>query len=232
LKTIPSAIGALKNLTELLLGGNEIRYLPAEIDKLSLTQLNLHPNKWLECPDYKSRDRRVLSPLTRAFIVPTLTEMCIRTLLSFPPGRSKTQVEELDMHISGVPDHYIKYFRSTCRNQSRIDPLIRPSLEASLMLDGAPPPQKKREENDPRYDLSYSVCPNKEHGIGVKRSFMDPAETRYCWVKKIGSAETGGFIPLLYRGCSRGCLSFLEDRVVEEGEGEGEGGYDDDDLVF
>jgi hypothetical protein len=137
-------------------------------------------------------------------------------------------VEELDMHISGVPDHYIKYFSSTCRNQSLIEPLIRPSLEASLMLD-PPSPRKKREENDPRYDLSYSVCPNKEHGIGVKRLFIDPAETRYCWVKRIGSAETGGFIPLLYRGCSVGCLDFLEDRLVEEGEDE-EGG--DDDLVF
>lgn len=90
-------------------------------------------------------------------------------------------------------------------------------------------PQKRREENDPRYDLSFSVCPDKNHGIGVKRSFIEPAEARYFWVKKIGDADTGGLVPLLYRGCGPGCLDFLEDRLV--GEGEDEPG-DDDDLVF
>lgn len=228
LKVIPSAIGALKNLKELTIGGNEIRYLPAEIDKLPLTQLNLHPNKWLECPDATSADHRVLSPLTTEFLVPSLRELCIRTLLSFSPGSSEPWVEEMDMQISGVPDHYLKYFSATCRNQARIDPVVTPLLETSLMLDPFAP-RKPREENDPKYDLSYSVCPNKEHGIGVKRSFMEPAETRYCWVRKIGSADTGGLVPLLYRGCGPGCLDFLEDRLVDEGE---EDPGDDDDLVF
>ncbi|PVG04744.1 hypothetical protein CPB86DRAFT_746810 [Serendipita vermifera] len=224
LKFIPPAIGALKNLTELIIGGNEIEYLPSEIEKLPLKQLGLHPNKWLPCPDAKDPHEHMLSPLESFYTVPPLAELCVRVLLSFPAGSQVTTLESMREPPSGIlPDQYIKYFSATCKQKSLVD---APSLEASLMLDSGSP-RRRREENDPQHDLSYSVCPNREHGVGVRKTFIQPAEIRYRWVKQIASADTGGLIPLQYRGCESGCLDFLEDAFVEDGDEPG-----DDDTVF
>ncbi|CAG8608992.1 11276_t:CDS:2 [Acaulospora colombiana] len=224
LKFIPPAIGALKNLTELIIGGNEIEFLPSEIERLPLKQLGLHPNKWLPCPDAKDPHEHMLSPLETFCTVPPLAELCIRVLLSFPAGSQVTALESMPEPPSGVlPDEYIKYFSATCKKKSLVD---APSLDASLMLDPVSP-RRRHEENDPQYDLTYSVCPNREHGVGVRKTFIKPAEIRYRWVKHIASADTGGLIPLQYRGCESGCLDFLEDAFIEPGDEPG-----DDDTVF
>jgi hypothetical protein len=208
----------------LIIGGNEIEYLPSEIEKLPLKQLGLHPNKWLPCPDTKSPNEDTLSPLEKFYTVPPLAELCVRVLLSFPAGSSVTTLDSMEEPPSGVlPDRYIKYFKATCKNKSLVD---APSLDASLSLDFGSP-RRMREENDPQYDLSYSVCPNREHGVGVRKTFIKPAEIRYRWVKHIGLADTGGLIPLQYRGCESGCLDYLEDAFDGAGDEPG-----DDDTVF
>jgi hypothetical protein len=217
LTEIPPAIGALRNLEELAIGSNQIRFLPAEIEKLPLKRLSLHPNKWLECPE-KSSGQNILSPLETYFIIPSLEETCIRVLLSFPAGSSVTQLEQLESppQFYGIPDHYLKYIRATC-------PVVPRSL-----LEPPSTPRDKHIENEPAYNLKYSVCPNREHGVGVRKTFIRPAEIRYRWVRRIGSVDTGGLIPLQYRGCEQRCLAFLEDAFAEA-EGDEPG---DDDLVF
>lgn len=205
-----------------------VKYLPAEIEKLPLQKLNLHPNRWLSCPGDGAEN--TLSPLQTQFVVPTLSELCIRILLSFPAGSKNTLLEQTEtIHgFSGiVPDHYLKYFTLTCRKPTVAPPPLLP-------LDRTPPSSpirrpQRHEENDPNYDLRFSVCPNREHGIGVRKTFIKPAEIRYRWVKKIGSAETGGLVPLEYRGCEIGCLNFLEDAYTGDTEGSEP---DDDDVVF
>lgn len=224
LTEIPPAIGALKNLEELTIGGNQIKFLPAEIEKLPLKQLSLHPNKWLECPE-KSSGENILSPLESYFSVPSLTETCIRVLLSFPAGSSVTQLEQLESPLlfDVVPDHYLQYFRAT----SPKVPVVLPPVHEKLHLESSTP-RDRHDENEPAYNLKYSTCPNREHGVGVRKTFIKPAEVRYRWVKRIGSADTGGLVPLQYRGCEQHCLDFLEDAfAVEAGDEPG-----DDDLVF
>ncbi|CAG7851505.1 SubName: Full=Uncharacterized protein {ECO:0000313/EMBL:CCA70115.1} [Serendipita indica DSM 11827] len=217
LKVLPPAIGALRNLSELLVGGNQLQFLPSEIEKLPLKSLNLHPNKWLECTEEKSAEKSILSLLETNFLVPSLAELCVRILLSFNSGSSKTVMDEMESSTANsVGTHYIKYFAATCKPTTVSNPR---DLETSLMMDPLAP-RKRPEENDPQYDLRYSVCPNKEHGVGVRKTFIAPAEIRYRWVKKIGAADTGGRVPLQYRGCGPGCLNFLEemfgDSDVEE----------------
>ncbi|KAG8834786.1 hypothetical protein FRC17_007103 [Serendipita sp. 399] len=224
---IPPAIGALRNLEELAIGGNEITFLPSEIEKLPIKALNLHPNKWLECPDVDGPKGSVLSATDSKFTIPSLPELCVRVLLSFPSGSSRTVMDDLEVSTStDVPHHYLKYFQGTCKTHAAIDP---PQLEASLLMDpGAP--RRRPEETDPKYDLAYSVCPNRLHGIGVRHTFIRPAEIRYRWVTSIGSADTGGRVPLQYRGCERGCLDFLEEMYPDEEADSNVAG--DDDFEF
>ncbi|KAG8836694.1 hypothetical protein FRC18_010841 [Serendipita sp. 400] len=224
---IPPAIGGLRNLAELAIGGNSIAFLPSEIEKLPLKALNLHPNKWLECPDVDDPKANILSATDNKFTIPSLSEMCVRILLSFPSGSSRTVMDDLEVSTStDVPHHYLNYFQGTCKTYGVIDP---PQLEASLLMDPTAP-RKRPEENDPKYDLAYSVCPNRLHGIGVRRTFIHPAETRYRWIRSIGNADTGGRVPLQYRGCARGCLDFLEE--MYPGEEEDSNAAGDDDFEF
>jgi hypothetical protein len=225
LTEIPPAIGALRNLEELTIGGNQIKFLPAEIEKLPLRQLSLHPNKWLECPE-KSSGENILSPLESYFSIPSLAETCIRVLLSLPAGSSVTQLEQLESPLlfDVVPHQYLKYFRATCSNV----PVVLPPMRDRSLLEPSSTPRDRHNENEPAYNLRYSICPNREHGVGVRKTFIKPAEVRYRWVRRIGSADIGGLVPLQYRGCEQHCLDFLEDAfAVEAGDEPG-----DDDLVF
>ncbi|EIM91701.1 uncharacterized protein STEHIDRAFT_126706 [Stereum hirsutum FP-91666 SS1] len=50
--------------------------------------------------------------------------------------------------------------------------------------------------------------------------FLHPAEERFVWVEKIAGHKVGeksGRVPLLWRGCSHGCLDFLAGKVDEVG---------------
>lgn len=41
---------------------------------------------------------------------------------------------------------------------------------------------------------------------------MRHIEERFTWENKVGGVLVGGMVPLLWRGCSRGCLGFLDGR--------------------
>jgi hypothetical protein len=143
----------------------------------------------------------------------------MRTLLSFPGGSSATVIEQdKDLKIKMIRPDLARYIDATC---------TRKIIDARSQEFTQSKPTTK-EESDPKWDLRYSICPNREHGIGVRRTFINPAEIRYRWVRQIGVADTGGHIPLRYRGCERGCLGFLEDAFYEEGAEE----PGDDDIVF
>lgn len=50
LKELPSAIGTLTTLRELNIGNNQLKHLPAEMQKLHLQTFTYHPNPWVVCP--------------------------------------------------------------------------------------------------------------------------------------------------------------------------------------
>jgi len=92
---------------------------------------------------------------------------------------------------------------------------------------------------------SSGRCPSPRHAqvsgpwawARLGPPFVLPAEERYTWVGVLAGVrvgETTGGVPLLWRGCGRGCLDFLdggEDAVVParapENDTGGQGGRDD-----
>jgi hypothetical protein len=65
----------------------------------------------------------------------------------------------------------------------------------------------------------YGFCPGPRHlhhaysveedesGEGL---FVEHAEERFEWVTSLAGCQLGGAVPVLWRGCSAGCLDFLE----------------------
>lgn len=69
----------------------------------------------------------------------------------------------------------------------------------------------------------YSWCPGKRHEYGkdmdtdedVDRSpssglFVNPTEERFEWVTSLAGCDLPSAVPILWRGCSAGCLDFLD----------------------
>ncbi|KAH9983250.1 hypothetical protein BJV74DRAFT_851415 [Russula compacta] len=81
----------------------------------------------------------------------------------------------------------------------------------------ANPEQQQHEQK------SSGRCPSPRHNSAAPVTwawarhgppFVLPAEERYTWVNELAGArvgETTGGVPLLWRGCGRGCLNFLDD---------------------
>ena len=80
----------------------------------------------------------------------------------------------------------------------------------------------RRKEYNAMQDACSSLCPNQQKHQEVSSCFSEPAEGRYEWVKRINEVDVGGLIPVEWRGCSYGCLEFLEEPDMG----------DDDDIIF
>lgn len=206
-------------MEELQIGGNQIQYLPSEILRLPLKKIGLHPNPWLPCPplELPPKTPRLLGPLQSIFIVPPLTEICVRILLSRPtpePGKQlpKTNLE----HCVQMP-----------LSQWNLPPKYSAILEASVP-DGQPRSVSpdavgaRRKEYDAMQDARSSLCANQQRHIGMSSYFSEPAEGRYEWVKRINEVDVGELIPVEWRGCSYGCLKLLEEPDMG----------DDNDITF
>ncbi|KAH9954662.1 hypothetical protein BC827DRAFT_1241677 [Russula dissimulans] len=90
--------------------------------------------------------------------------------------------------------------------------------------EGAAPARTVTQEQE-QGQKSSGRCPSPRHALAggpwawarVGPPFVLPAEERYTWVSELAGVrvgETTGGVPLLWRGCGRGCLNFLD-----EGEG-------------
>lgn len=223
LTCLPPSIAHLTNLEELQIGSNRIRYLPSEILSLPLKKIGLHPNPWLKSPSSQpsSSNPRLLAPLQSKYVVPSLTELCLRVLLSKAPpkpnttpgkGKPKTVVEafvELPLSRWELPDRYLAVLEAS----------ISDSQHNSSEDTGI---GQSRKEYDAMLDARSSSCANQQLHLGKSSCFYEPAEMRYEWVKKINGKDAGGDIPVEWRGCSRGCLEFLDEPNMG----------DDDDIVF
>jgi len=215
---LPPSIHHFTSLEELQIGGNRIQYLPSEILRLPLKTIGLYPNPWLPPPELPPKTPRLLGPLQSNFIVPPLTEICVRILLSRPtpvtPGKQKpkTNLElyvEMPLSSGDFPPKYLAILEASVSDgQPR---------SASPDAVGA-----RRKEYDAMQDARSSLCANQQRHNAVSNCFSEPSEGRYEWVKRISEVDVGGLIPIEWRGCSYGCLEFLEEPDMG----------DDDDMTF
>ena len=56
--------------------------------------------------------------------------------------------------------------------------------------------------------MGVGVCPNPSHRS--KTVFVEHMEERFTWEKIIAGEDVGEVIPIQWRGCLKGCLSFLD----------------------
>ncbi|WVQ75814.1 hypothetical protein IAR50_005447 [Cryptococcus sp. DSM 104548] len=238
LQAVPAAIGSLTNLKELNIANNCITELPHTI--LSLERLELfgaHPNPFL-----KNDSASPMSPLMRHCEAPvrTLREMCLSLLITprkphdLPPLLDRYDWEEfvygephplldpaaLHASIPCIPEsthkrvlqllrsfsnqfHYANGHQRS-RDLDRIDPFPR----------GGDAPQDDASTN-PYYDF----CPSPRHLENdlapTRHLFLHPAEERVEWRDLVGQKN----LPIRWKGCSPGCLTFLEQEceTVEDG---------------
>ncbi|KDQ19116.1 hypothetical protein BOTBODRAFT_484309 [Botryobasidium botryosum FD-172 SS1] len=201
---LPSSIHLLASLRELNLANNKLTYLPADILSLSLTSLAVHPNPFIPAPAPKSSTplhHRLLSPLNTLLprVLP-LSELAFRSLLSSYPTAS---IAPLDDDSPPLPPH------------------IHDVLAASLPALFTPKTSRDHEHstNDASLNAQHSACPAPMHVHAGRQMFVRHAEERYEWRSEIAGVCVSGLVPVLWRGCSGGCLAFLEDSVEDGGDG-------------
>ena len=218
IKLLSPRFGALKGLVELNLGVNQLSFLPAEILEMdSLETLTLHPNPWIKPPTIRSappsppqKNVRVLGSLIVHFTIPSLRESVSRTLLApspWEPDHSLIQDSYYTaQEIARLPSHLGRYFDSFFSSTSSSIDISRRKVAGD---------QSPKQPFDPKANVCSS--PAHEHPI----SYTSHAVERMEWVslKEIvgnGTGRVNGkekLIPILHRGCGKGCLDWLDDAV-------------------
>ncbi|KAG2011735.1 glucose-repressible alcohol dehydrogenase transcriptional effector [Coprinopsis cinerea AmutBmut pab1-1] len=195
---LPPEIALLTQLRDLNVAVNRLTYLPCELDRLPLKTLHVHPNPFEEKPEPKRA-----TATESKFDVPPLVEIACRILVS-PPQPSF--LEQFD--TEGPP-------RETLLNcYLPVSPPVARSLEACLPGCDL---QSEPTEYDTMRITGMHKCPNPSHPpLEAPRYFVRPAEERMSWETHLAGLDVGGEVPVLWRGCSRGCLSFLDVEEIKE----------------
>jgi hypothetical protein len=256
LTVLPPAIAQLTHLRELHLSNNRLKYLPSEMLGMTLQCLSLFPNPFLAEstePEPKQDASRSLGPRSDANTVspttvvdptharvPALTELCLRVLISPPPGTppsttaSQTRATNLNHHYgpSLVPDPSPHGFG--------IPPPLCDALSACVPGSVAPPsfastltsPRRGREtsmvaanttEAKEEVITGIGFCPGPRHRHELRGSgdgmFVKHLEERFSWEPVIAGVKVGGKVPVRWRGCLNGCLDFFDGEKEDHSQG-------------
>lgn len=210
---LPPEIGNLKNLRDLNVSANQLSYLPSELNNLpNLRELAVHPNHlFLSPPD---PDTLLSEPeFVMDSRVPSLTEIAFRILGSPPSAQMQ---EKYDKGSEGAPSAPLRnaleyYLPLEAAFLRCISPPLLQTLNACAP-DRIPMPKKEDDEDESVRVASISRCGNPDHIAW----FVRHAEQRFTWETKTATGVLlGGIAPMRWRGCLRGCLSFLETRERE-----------------
>jgi hypothetical protein len=194
LTRLPPEIAKLVNLRDLNVSFNKLEYLPSELTKMRLSLLNVMSNPFRR-REHVARD--VVS------VFPSLTELCLRVLLS--PSRrfpGRTTLEE--MFVLPLPDgRYppsLVEILSVCvpGAVSRPHAFVRkPPIITHTTITGTGTCQSPRH--------------NYQHVTSV---FAHHAEEGIVWTRDVAGVRLPEEVPVQWRGCMPGCLNFLEDDVI------------------
>lgn len=226
LTRMPPQIAHLTNLQTLNIAQNKLTYLPAEMLNMRLASLVLQGNPWMQPPEDARDKTRGVTPTVSHFSIPSLAEYCLRTLLAEnkeeslrPDSRPGETVLE-GRHSLPLPDDYPRWLledlRACCpRAVARADasmqasPAKRIRRSASFVLDA---PLTDAEDDRAETHPGIGVCRSPVHA-GERAVFVRHAEERFSWEAVIAGQNTGveGGVPVLWRGCSQGCLNFLDE---------------------
>ncbi|KAJ7281590.1 hypothetical protein C8J57DRAFT_1298101 [Mycena rebaudengoi] len=220
LTSIPPEIKNLRNLRSLNVAGNRLQFLPAEIMGMTLETLSVSPNPFITEPTppktiarHSSTGRIAVAPTARTRTVPSLVELTLRSLFT------------VDSQPSSIRDGYDErcigryYELPLCEDsglgevlgsKKEFRQIIPPHLRR--ILDAAHPGSVFTDKDAPKVaerQTNVGVCPSPRHAHRPS-VFVTPIETRYTWERTVAGVNVGGSVPLQWRGCSQGCLDFLD----------------------
>ncbi|KAF5362574.1 hypothetical protein D9756_002490 [Leucocoprinus leucothites] len=195
LTVLPPEICRLRNLEDLNIANNKLQYVPSELLSMSLRVLNLHPNPFLPPPNLDDRPVSATDTLVPDRVLP-LTELLYRVLAApapstlFSKGNSSSFLSSLyDLPLPPT---------------SLLPPRIAETFAACIPGSVCP-----SDISHPPDDISMGICGNPGHQA-EGRIFVRPVERRLSWEKTIAGQNTGGMVPVMWRGCAHGCLDFLK----------------------
>ncbi|KAJ3571820.1 hypothetical protein NP233_g3498 [Leucocoprinus birnbaumii] len=195
LTALPPEISRLRNLEDLNIANNKLQYVPSELLSMSLRVLNLHPNPFFLPPNHDQRPVDVTQTLIPDRVLP-LTELLYRVLVAPAPST---------LFSKGNPGSLLSsLYELPLPPTSLLPPRILETLDACV-------PGSVCSSDlmfQPRDDISMGVCGNPSHRA-EGRIFVRPVEQRLSWEKNIAGQNAGGLVPVMWRGCTHGCLDFL-----------------------
>ncbi|KIL69402.1 hypothetical protein M378DRAFT_8056 [Amanita muscaria Koide BX008] len=198
---LPPEIKYLTNLHTLNVANNQLRYLPCEMLEMSLEKLHVHPNPWLQpsalgVPLAERPLSEPIHPLPR--VIP-LVEVCLRRLLS--PTSDQENETLLASHFElPLPDWFHK----------ALPERLRMAIEACVPGSFYRSPVEKNVRAHEESVTGLGHCPCSQHPGKGSSVFVVHAEERFTWETRVGNVEVGERVAIKWRGCSWGCLDFLE----------------------
>lgn len=235
LTEIPPIICKLRNLQELQISNNRLKCLPAEIMKLKLTKLSVHPNPFIENPHKAESNGRWCDPTRRLFDITPLTELCLRVLLA--PFTTGAQSLTIETHSETVLEALYgdkcfpltSHYNISPEFQNIFGSCVPKSVPSTLSTATTPDKLRRRSSGC----TTICECPSTRHlEISNNKAYSKPVfightEERMTWEREIaGQKVDGDGVPVLWRGCSAGCLDFLGDSKSYQDEGMIDGGWE------
>lgn len=177
---VPPSIRYLTSLRELNLGGNQLRYLPSEIQLLPLQTVGLHPNPFMPPPASSAPSPKAspstsihkapcFSPLETRSTLPSLAEYALRVLLS---DASTSPMPTITSPSSSIHKKTIleTLVELPLSNRYRLNSNMVRILEASCSTNVRP--GRSRDAMD---YVRGSVCPSKKHAMRAPTNFGSSA---------------------------------------------------------
>jgi hypothetical protein len=240
---------------------NNLRFLPAEMTTMTLTNLNVHTNPWYPDPTNNAAPQdasETVDGATRVhFHVPPLREVVLRYLLTpsanqqrllapSPPTSPTTimttaralqpttledrfQLPLQDGALTPADAALLARLAPAAVSAPRRHAFSRATTSgpsAALFSTSSKSDSTRRgEEHEHEQQCCSGRCPSPRHSYGTPQvvvaqpwprlgpPFVMPAEERYTWVTELAGVRVGestGGVPILWRGCGRGCLDFLD----------------------
>lgn len=235
LREIPPLIERLRNLRELNVANNLLEFLPSEIMSLNLRSFVIDPNPFLINVTEANR----YGPIKRIHKINSLGELALRALLepAMEESRSNSKLSMLAEDFRRKNKTVLEaYYDLPLSAEMELSPTLTDILSScvpgsiaySIFANITPRGSAGAgRPTVPQHSIPcLSECPSPRHRVVQpgeayrKPVYIVHAEERFSWEKEVAGQRVGGEqgVPIRWRGCSPGCLDFLES-TFDEGWG-------------
>lgn len=198
---------------------------------MRLDILTVSGNPWIK-PPAVFRGSRPVTEASTHFTVPSLTECCLRALVSPyepPHGSASAHTDTVLEALGGIsssatcdyPPDAIRTLKACLPGAvAQPDPQMQASPAKRVRRNSGTlePEQNIEDDNEADDAPSIGYCKSPVHD-GETSVFVRHAVERMSWETVIGGQKitVSGGVPVLWRGCMRGCLDFLDAVSTEVG---------------